>query len=248
MKISEEVIGKSKSTFKRYYATMRVDEFDYSKAVFTGAKKKIALTCLGCGREFEQQAQSHFDLGTGCKVCSDKKRAAKQTKTTEEFIEQSKRIHGDAFDYSETVYVNNRVNVTIKCNTCLNTFTQYPPDHCNRGCGCPTCGWQKSGWGASTYKDKRTELYVLLLVNGMYKIGITKRTVELRYATDSENIVEILYRKVFENGAEAWELENKVLREFVEFKVKEPTMMFKFTGSNEIITKNPVEWLERGIT
>ena len=35
--------------------------------------------------------------------------------TTEEFIEKAKKLHGDKYDYSQTIYVRNRDKVIIIC-------------------------------------------------------------------------------------------------------------------------------------
>ena len=36
-------------------------------------------------------------------------------RTTEEFIELARQVHGDKYDYSKTVYVNKRSKVIITC-------------------------------------------------------------------------------------------------------------------------------------
>lgn len=59
-------------------------------------------------------------------------------KTTAEFIEQSKSIHGDKYDYSEVKYCGWNIPVKIICLTCKTIFDQRPNDHTNHH-GCPTC-------------------------------------------------------------------------------------------------------------
>lgn len=39
-------------------------------------------------------------------------------KTIQEFVEQSQRVHGNKFDYSEVEYVNTHTPVKIRCNQC----------------------------------------------------------------------------------------------------------------------------------
>lgn len=65
----------------------------------------------------------------------------KERLTTEEFIRKAKAVHGDRYDYSKTVYVNQKTNVVI---TCLvhGDFTQCPTNHYN-GAGCPMCSKNK---------------------------------------------------------------------------------------------------------
>lgn len=59
-------------------------------------------------------------------------------KTTEEFIAQSKEVHGTSFDYSNVEYVNTHTKVSIVCNTCKNTIDQAPMCHL-KGNGCRFC-------------------------------------------------------------------------------------------------------------
>lgn len=61
--------------------------------------------------------------------------------TTEKFIEKSKKIHGDKFDYSEVVYNGIRNKIKIKCKKCNTINTQTPMDNL-QGCGCRTCKYK----------------------------------------------------------------------------------------------------------
>lgn len=63
-------------------------------------------------------------------------------KTTEQFIEEAKAIHGDKYDYSETVYYGSRVNCEIRCKK-HGVFKQLPTNHL-KGRGCNKCGYDKS--------------------------------------------------------------------------------------------------------
>jgi hypothetical protein len=60
-------------------------------------------------------------------------------KTTAEFIQQAKEIHGDKYDYSLVDYKNNSTKVKIKCKVCGNIFEQVPSSHINRKYNCPFC-------------------------------------------------------------------------------------------------------------
>ena len=58
--------------------------------------------------------------------------------TTEEFIERSKKIHGDKYDYSLTTYMNNNTKIKIICPD-HGVFEQTPNMHKDRKNGCPKC-------------------------------------------------------------------------------------------------------------
>ena len=60
--------------------------------------------------------------------------------TKEEFIERSKGVHGDKFDYSKVNYISTRQKVDIICKNCGNVFQQLPKNHMN-GQGCPNCSF-----------------------------------------------------------------------------------------------------------
>ena len=57
---------------------------------------------------------------------------------TEIFIERSIKIHGDKYDYSKVIYINNKTKVCIICNK-HGEFWQTPKLHMN-GRGCSKCG------------------------------------------------------------------------------------------------------------
>ncbi len=59
-------------------------------------------------------------------------------KTAEEFITESRAIHGDKYDYSKLEYTNNNSKVCIICPK-HGEFWQTPHSHLN-GSGCPKCG------------------------------------------------------------------------------------------------------------
>lgn len=59
--------------------------------------------------------------------------------TTEEFIERSKKVHGEnKYDYSKVNYISSKDKVIIICNKCKNEFIQTAHNHLC-GQGCPNC-------------------------------------------------------------------------------------------------------------
>lgn len=59
--------------------------------------------------------------------------------TTEQFIERSRKIHGDKFDYSKAVYINSSTPVTIICPI-HGEFKKLSGNHISGGKeGCPSC-------------------------------------------------------------------------------------------------------------
>ena len=68
---------------------------------------------------------------------------APRQKTTEEFIEDAKRIHGDTYDYSKSVYTGAQKKIEIYCPQ-HGPFTQSAASHLG-GVGCPTCWKERRG-------------------------------------------------------------------------------------------------------
>ena len=58
-----------------------------------------------------------------CPICGS------GNKTTESFIYKARRIHGDKFDYSDTVYKGATTYLDISCTAKGHKFTQTPSKH-----------------------------------------------------------------------------------------------------------------------
>lgn len=70
--------------------------------------------------------------------------------TTEEFIKRAKALHGDTYDYSETVYIDSKTKVKIKCKK-HGIFEQMASNHIHSKikAGCPYCARKKVFQGES---------------------------------------------------------------------------------------------------
>lgn len=64
-------------------------------------------------------------------------------KTTEKFIAQARKVHGNKYDYSKVVYVYSKTKVCIICPE-HGEFWQIPAEHL-RGKGCVKCGQSLCG-------------------------------------------------------------------------------------------------------
>lgn len=61
----------------------------------------------------------------------------RKKKTTEQFIEEAQKIHGNKYDYSKVKYNGNHNKIRIICPI-HGEFWQTPRSHL-KGCGCPKC-------------------------------------------------------------------------------------------------------------
>ena len=113
------------------------EKYDYSKVSYISSHKKVCIICPIHG-EFWQIPKAHLK-GEGCKKCY-----GNQRRTTEEFIERAKEIHGNKYDYSKSEYINQRTPIEIICHKKYKngmehgTFFQKPSLHLY-GHGCPHC-------------------------------------------------------------------------------------------------------------
>lgn len=79
-------------------------------------------------------------------------------KTTEEFIEEARRVHGDRYDYSEAVYSVASEKVTILCKK-HGPFRQSARKH-TLGRGCPKCGRESVDKSLSKRSSKAASEFV----------------------------------------------------------------------------------------
>jgi predicted nucleic acid-binding Zn-ribbon protein len=111
------------------------DRYNYSKVIYTGKDDKVKIICKVEGHpEFEQMAKNHIQ-GKGCPKCGKDSLKLKFRKTQEQFLEEAKKLHGDNYDYSKSVYINDATKVIIICKKCNKEFEQTPNKHLS-GCGC----------------------------------------------------------------------------------------------------------------
>ena len=107
------------------------DKYDYSKVKYIDGKTPICIICPEHG-EFMQRPDHHL-TGHGCPKCSGVKK-----RTTEDFINDARKIHGDKYDYSKVEYINSTTKVCIICPE-HGEFWQTPTMHLNKSHGCPMC-------------------------------------------------------------------------------------------------------------
>lgn len=123
---------KTTETYIEQVKKIHGDKYIYDKIEYAGSHKKICVICPKHG-EFFIRADA-FLSGQGCPGCKSETVKEKQKKSTEQFIDDARKIHGDKYDYSKVEYVNARTKVCIICPE-HGEFLQTPNLHlCGRGC------------------------------------------------------------------------------------------------------------------
>jgi hypothetical protein len=118
----EKFINKAKNNHNSYY--------DYSLVNYINSKTKVKIICPKHGI-FEQSPNSH--LRWGCSKCGK----LKITNSLEDFIKLANKKHHQRYDYSQSVYITNKLKIKIICKL-HGEFLQKPHIHLN-GSGCPEC-------------------------------------------------------------------------------------------------------------
>ncbi len=108
------------------------EKYDYSQVDYKRTHEKVKIICKEHG-VFEQCPSDHL-RNHGCPLCT--KHSPYNLKTNG-FVQKSICIHGDVYDYSKVVYVNNKKAVEIICRE-HGSFFQTPNKHLI-GHGCPKC-------------------------------------------------------------------------------------------------------------
>lgn len=156
------------------------DKYDYSLSNYINAKTKVKIICKEHGI-FEQIPNCHINRKHGCPDCKYKLR----TLSNEKFIEKSKIIHCNKYDYSLVNYKNNKTKVEIICKE-HGIFKQKPNDHLNNH-GCPYCVGlkrytnnnfikkskeihsNKYDYSLVNYKNARTKVKIICPKHGIFE-------------------------------------------------------------------------------
>lgn len=177
-------------------------------------------------------------MGNGCNKCGISITNKANTQSRECFIEKAHKVHGNYYSYDKLVYTTVHQKLVITCPI-HGDFTQKGNSHLD-GSGCYICGKAKSGNSRSFFTDKRTILYVIKIDNNKYKVGITSRTIQERYYSDLKNNYEIIFQVSFFDGANAFNIEQQIIKEFKMYTfVGEP--VFTRTKNHEVLTIDPTK-------
>ena len=117
------------------------DKYDYSKVEYNGYNVKVCIICPEHGEFW--QTPDRFLQGRGCPRCGLELMKKSLTKTSDEWIEEARKIHGDKYDYSKVEYKNAHTKVCIICPK-HGEFWQTATKHitCKKS-GCPICAREK---------------------------------------------------------------------------------------------------------
>jgi hypothetical protein len=153
------------------------DRYDYSISVYKNNDTKIEYICKIHGI-VEQDPSSHMN-GNGCHKCFNKGKS-----NTENFINKSKKIHGNKYTYDNVVYIGAKSKVMITCPI-HGDFPQKPNDHLC-GYGCIKCSGRyskkdefvqnankvhnnKYEYSLVEYKNNKTRVEIICPIHGVFR-------------------------------------------------------------------------------
>lgn len=120
-------------------------KFIFNKMDYVNYHTKITITCPLHG-DIQMTPDAHIKSKYGCRQCARvlapavTKGVCSPPKTTDQFIEDAKDVHGDTYIYDKTLYKNRLSPVSIECRK-HGDFTLEACRHLE-GRGCKQCYYE----------------------------------------------------------------------------------------------------------
>ncbi|NIF03969.1 hypothetical protein F3J23_00830 [Chryseobacterium sp. Tr-659] len=130
LKPFKKFIEQAKKTHRNQY------DYSLSETDYDGAFTKIKIICKKHG-VFKQTPNNHVNNYKGCYHCDLNKLSEYFSRTQEEFISLAKKIHGELYDYSKSIYNGADEKITIVCFI-HGEWEQTAQSHL-KGHKCPKC-------------------------------------------------------------------------------------------------------------
>lgn len=243
--------NKGKSTHKPIKSTTEFmkkavdkfgDIFEFDLSNYSGITgNKIKIKCKKHGW-FEKVPHVFLISGCGCNKCGAESKNQSKTKGYDDFLIQSKLIHGDNYiipEYNRTSYVNRKSMIEITCKK-HGVFKKTAQKFLS-GQGCFKCRIQKliddgilvGGYNTELFdnnkdvsKEKGYLYYLKITTNNqiVYKVGITRKNVEDRVrgikSKGKDTIKKIKILNIKESTLqEVYEYEQLLLQEFKDNRI-----------------------------
>jgi|UniRef100_UPI004024DA25 very-short-patch-repair endonuclease len=155
------------------------ENYDYSKSVYVNSNTEIEIICPEHGSFFQLPILHRY--GAKCPKCCGRNR------TTEEYIQQARIVHGNKYNYFKTIYAYGRMKVIITCPE-HGDFEQAASEHL-AGRGCPKCAnnvpiseleflerarikyGNKFDYSLMKYRDYRTPITIVCPEHGEFTLS-----------------------------------------------------------------------------
>jgi len=128
------------------------NKYDYSLVSFRKTVDCVKIICPKHG-VFKQRVSNHLHGGSGCKICGISNRKM----TIDEFIDKSKDVHGDKYDYSLVKYIDAKTKVKVICPK-HGVFHTVPFNHIN-GRMCSICSNENRFYTTEEFISKSKDVH-----------------------------------------------------------------------------------------
>lgn len=137
----------SNSDFKAKCLLVHGDKYTYENARYKSSGEKVLITCRKHG-DFWQLPKSHLS-GKGCRKCTLNHEGREKR-----FIDSVNKLHGDRFDVSKAVYINQNSPIEVVCK--MHGPFWAEPRSVVRGHGCRACS-ETVWWTKDIFLSKLPE-------------------------------------------------------------------------------------------
>ena len=196
----------------------------------TNTKKKhyITINCDTCGEQSTKTYQKnswHFTCG----------KCVRGRKSTTQFISEAIAIHGTAYTYEETKYINNALPLIVTCPT-HGPFYPRPVDVL-AGTRCPVCAARSRSQVIPFHlvASSCTLYWIFFPKLKKYKLGLTSQPITKRFQSDLKGHLQ--WSEVM-TYAQAVSYEHKMKRMFVAERYQGDTILLKGGGTYELFNRN----------
>lgn len=128
---------------KEEFTIIHNDECDYTDSKYTGSKKLMDVRCKKHDLVYQITPANH-KICKGCPSCRQEGYGSWLKLDKQEFIERAVKVHGNLYDYSESVYDGYTKQIRIRCKRHDKFFDQLVKNHLD-GSGCPICARESIG-------------------------------------------------------------------------------------------------------
>jgi hypothetical protein len=212
------------------------DITDFSLVGGISSDTKVDLRCTVHDHVFTINVGARLS-GQKCPKCAEENYSLLRTKTTEQYINEAKEVHGSSCDYTDTVYSGATNRLTVKCNKHNIYFNTLPENHL-RGGKCRkclseniskalkgkegTCGYTRTGY-IKQANGREARVYLIRCFNEneeFYKIGktfleLTTRFTKSNLCYDYEEI-----HSIYGEAGYVYDLEVELQRKYKSYKYK----------------------------
>lgn len=221
--------------------------YDYSLVEYKNTGTKVKILCKIHG-VFKQTPSNHLH-GYGCKKCAIIHNKDRQIHNTEDFKNAVYAKYGiEVYTYDKSVYDGKKSPITVTCKFCNKDVHFSQAESAYRKAKTTSCEC-RSDWVYGGFKPYLPAIlyYVKVEHNGTtaYKIGVTNKTVEKRYAGVDISKITVLKVRDFIEGVDAYKAEQEILKKFGVYRLR-GVVLLESHGNTELFDRDVLE-LDKGL-